>query len=229
MNKDKEKDLAADTKEYEIGHRKPPKATQFKRGMSGNPRGRPKGSKNFKTIMNEQLGARAIGNKVKTQSAKPPIAYVEVYKEPDMTKMRKDIESVTIGLSVEELRRRWAEAWGLKPHKHIGRRMLEKSLVFKLKELNGLGLTRLQQKKLEHLVKTYKRNPRCFDDRIGLKAGVRLVRTWKGKRINVLVKENGFEYNGTLYKSLSSLARTITGVTWNGWKFFGLKEKKKRW
>jgi len=61
--------------------------------------------------------------------------------------------------------------------------MLEKSLVFKVKELNGLGLTRLQQEKLDQLVKRYKRNPKCFDDRVGLKAGVRLVKTYRGERI----------------------------------------------
>lgn len=107
--------------------------------------------------------------------------------------------------------------------------MLEKSLIFKLKELNGLGLTRLQKEKLDQLVKTYKRNPHCFDDRIGLMAGVRLVRAWRGERVSVIVRENGFEYNGTVYGSLSAIAREVTGINRNGWTFFGLKGKKKRW
>lgn len=139
---------------------------------------------------------------------------------------QQEISDEIKALSLEELRQRWGKAWGIKPHRYIGRKMLEKSLAFKLRELNGQGLTRLQQAKLDQLVKTYKRNPKCFDDRIGLKAGNRLVRMWKGERKVVDVKTDGFEYNGVLYSSLSRVAREITGTTWNGWKFFHVKRRK---
>jgi hypothetical protein len=132
-----------------------------------------------------------------------------------------------IGLPLAELRQRWQEAWGIKPHNRIGRKMLEKSLAFKLRELDGRGLTKEQQAKLDKLVTAYKHNPRCFDDRIGIKAGVRLVRIFKGVRYSVIVKSDGFEYNGTVYGSLSRVAKEITGTTYNGWTFFHLKRKKK--
>lgn len=142
--------------------------------------------------------------------------------------LQQDNSDEITSLSLSELRQRWEKAWGIKPHRYIGRKMLEKSLAFKLREINGQGLTRLQQAKLDELVKTYKRNPRCFDDRIGIKAGTILVRVFKGVRYRVLVQSDGFEYDGKVYKSLSRVAQEITGITYNGWAFFHLKKKKKK-
>lgn len=54
--------------------------------------------------------------------------------------------------------------------------------------------------------------------------GARLVRNWKGIRHEVRIMECGqYEYNGSLYKSLSAVARAITGTQWNGKLFFGVK------
>ncbi|MFL6354803.1 MAG: DUF2924 domain-containing protein [Bryobacteraceae bacterium] len=51
-----------------------------------------------------------------------------------------------------------------------------------------------------------------------------IERSYRGKQLVVLVLENGFEYNGKMYASLSSIAHQITGTRWNGFHFFGLKE-----
>lgn len=51
-----------------------------------------------------------------------------------------------------------------------------------------------------------------------------IERSYRGKQFVVTVRENGFEYNGRLYASLSSVARQITGTRWNGFQFFGLTE-----
>lgn len=58
-----------------------------------------------------------------------------------------------------------------------------------------------------------------------LKPGTRLQRTWQGRAYVVTVMEEGYEYRGKLYASLSVIARTITGTAWSGPAFFGLKEK----
>ncbi len=127
-------------------------------------------------------------------------------------------------LSIEELRQEWASAWDLQPHARIGRTMLEKSLSYKQREQ---GLTPDQQKRLEQLIKQYRRNPNCFEENIPvLKPGTRLVRNWNGARHSVLIQAAGYEYKGKIYGSLSQIASEITGTRWNGWIFFGLKKKE---
>lgn len=56
--------------------------------------------------------------------------------------------------------------------------------------------------------------------------GTILNRDYKGKRISVEVRENGFEYDGNIYKSLSAVAQAATGTKWNGFLFFGLTQSK---
>ncbi|MFN7114912.1 MAG: DUF2924 domain-containing protein [Alphaproteobacteria bacterium] len=106
--------------------------------------------------------------------------------------------------------------------------MLERSLEFKQRQVSGGGLTPEQQKKLNNLVAQYKRNPEHFDqvNMSAIKPGTRLVRVWKGKRYNVIIRANGYELDGKIYTSLSQIAADIAGTRWNGWVFFGLKDRE---
>lgn len=54
-------------------------------------------------------------------------------------------------------------------------------------------------------------------------AGTRLIREWKGVEHTVTVLDDGYDYQGRPYKSLSAIARAITGTRWNGWVFFGVR------
>ena len=129
--------------------------------------------------------------------------------------------------STAELRQKWAECWGIQPHRYIRREMLEKSLIFKMREMAGVGLNSDQQARLDRLVQAYKKNPNCFDEtRVNLKPGTRLSRMWNGKKYSVMTLTDGFEYNDQKYTSLSEIATQITGTRWNGWVFFGLKKKR---
>ncbi len=127
-------------------------------------------------------------------------------------------------LPLTELRQMWAHAWKKEPHERIGRTMLERSLEYKTQQGLGIGLKPEQQARLKQLIKQYKRNPDCFEEKSTLKPGTRLVRKHQGKKHSVLVKSDGFEYQGLTYKSLSKIATVITGQKWNGWIFFGLKK-----
>ena len=57
--------------------------------------------------------------------------------------------------------------------------------------------------------------------------GTRLVREWDGVEHVVTVLQGGFDWQGRRYKSLSAIARDITGTQWNGYRFFGLRENKR--
>jgi len=59
-----------------------------------------------------------------------------------------------------------------------------------------------------------------------LKPGTRLVREWHGRTYHVLVCDEGYEHDGRRYRSLSQIAREITGAAWSGPRFFGLKSSK---
>jgi len=58
-------------------------------------------------------------------------------------------------------------------------------------------------------------------------AGTRFVRDWNGNRYEVIAVHNGFEFEGRLYRSLTAIAKAITGTHWNGRVFFGLAKQEK--
>ena len=147
--------------------------------------------------------------------------------------MRKNSENLAVSndlgvLSLDELRRHWANAWGKVPHQRIGRSMLEKSIEYKTWETELFSLQSEQQASLNQMVAAYKRSTNYFDEnRCDIKPGTQLVRNWKGERHSVTVIADGYEYKNKKYFSLSEIASQITGTRWNGWVFFGIKKNNK--
>lgn len=129
-------------------------------------------------------------------------------------------------LTLNELRQMWAKAWGIQPNARIGRAMLEKSLQYKILEKNSQGLSPKELAQLNKLITIYKKHPQKFSSSDNdIKEGTRLVRTWKGEKHVVTVYGTEFQYRGITYGSLSKIANNITGKSWNGLVFFGLKGK----
>ncbi len=127
-------------------------------------------------------------------------------------------------INLADLRAQWQQAWQMKPHNRIGRKMLERSLYFKRHEK---PLPLQSQKRLSKLIQNYKRNPQYFSQgHLVLKPGMKILRDWKGKTHTVTVTSNGFRYDAKNYTSLSKIASEVTGSKWNGWVFFDLKDKK---
>jgi hypothetical protein len=85
---------------------------------------------------------------------------------------------------------------------------------------------RLQERKLGKLCPAVARDVRSSADprrpQVKLKPGTRLVRSWNGRTVDVLVVEDGYTFDDRTFRSLSQIARKVTGTSWSGPRFFGL-------
>src|SRR5262249_20933771 len=85
------------------------------------------------------------------------------------------------------------------------------------------GLSAMAKRRLSEMAKTLERDGDVTRDRVArLRPGAKLVREWRSQTHKVIVLEDGFEWKGTRWRSLSVIAREITGVHWSGPRFFGL-------
>src|SRR6267154_4823123 len=84
---------------------------------------------------------------------------------------------------------------------------------------------RALQRRLQTLAGDLENGARSFDPGIVLKPGATLVRQWRGHTHTVLVREDGFEYDGRRYRSLTVIAERITGAHWSGPRFFGVSKR----
>ena len=128
-----------------------------------------------------------------------------------------------------ELKEQWKSLFGTAPPP-FNRRYLESRIAYRIQELAYGGLKQATIKRLEAIGDELDGGDRSKSaKRVGLRpiVGTRLLREWKGVEHIVTVKTDGFEYEGRLYKTLSPIAREITGTRWNGWLFFGLKNSRK--
>ena len=94
---------------------------------------------------------------------------------------------------------------------------------YRLQELQHGGLGKSTRRKLKTLAKMFRTEGRVTSDPgLSLKPGARLVREWHGRTHTVTVTEDGFDYAGVTYPSLTKIAKKITGTHWSGPRFFGL-------
>ena len=124
----------------------------------------------------------------------------------------------------EELKQMWKSLCHSEPPPH-NRTFLVKRLAYRIQELAHGGLSAQTEKRLERLAvdDTPPEKRKVASDRLLL--GTRLVREWKGAEHCCTVLDDGFEYLGRRYGSLSAVATAITGTKWNGIVFFGLKRQ----
>ena len=126
----------------------------------------------------------------------------------------------TAGL--EDLRCVWRRLYRSEPPR-ISRDLLMRGIAYRRQELEHGGLSKAMRRKLKTLAKMVRTTGRIAPDpSVSLKPGARLVREWHGRTHTVTVTEDGFNYAGTSYSSLTKVARAITGARWSGPRFFGL-------
>lgn len=125
-------------------------------------------------------------------------------------------------LSRQELVERWEKRFGHRPPKACGRALLELAEAYALQAAVFGGLKPGLRRQLDgDRVKRSSSMGGSTESR-RLSPGTRLVREWNGRTHHVDVIEKGFVWNGKKHKSLSAIAREITGARWSGPRFFGL-------
>ena len=131
-------------------------------------------------------------------------------------------------LPIPELKQQWRNLFENEPPRY-NRRFLEARLAYRIQELAYGGLKAETLARLEAIADELDRSDNIGRFRHARDmpiAGTQLIREWQGVEHRVTVRDDGFEYQGTPYKSLSAIARRIAGTRWNGWVFFGLKNQR---
>ena len=121
-----------------------------------------------------------------------------------------------------ELRLAWRKLYRREPPTGLSRDLMIRALANKMQERADGGPSRSLRRRLHTLAGEFEKGRRSFDPGVVLRTGARLVRQWRGRAHTVLVLEDGFEYEGQRYRSLTMIAARITGTHWSGPRFFGL-------
>jgi hypothetical protein len=141
-------------------------------------------------------------------------------------KLGREISALS-NLPISELRERWRKLFSRTAPSAFGPDLLRRSIAFKVQENVYGGLSGESQRMLALLIRRLRENPqKALELPRRIKTGSELVRTWNGNPHRVVVGEEGFIYADEVYKTLSEIARKITGTRWNGPRFFGLRNGK---
>ena len=116
----------------------------------------------------------------------------------------------------------WRQLHRTGPPLGLSRDLLIRALANQLQEQSYGGVSRVLRRRLQSLAAASDKATMTVDPGLVLKTGTTLVRQWRGHAHTVLVCEDGFEYEGQRYRSLSVIAERITGAHWSGPRFFGL-------
>jgi Protein of unknown function (DUF2924) len=120
----------------------------------------------------------------------------------------------------------WKEHFGTSPPTQLRRNLMIPILAHRIQERAFGSLSAGTQKRLRELAEGFaNHSEQIVMSKPSLKPGTRLVREWRDQVHLVNVEANGYEYKGGRYKSLSQIARLITGTRWSGPVFFGIKSE----
>ena len=122
-------------------------------------------------------------------------------------------------MSQEELIEKWKDLFGKNPPEY-GRIFMRRRLAHRIQELFYGGLPEALKERMLAEKKPVRRK------RGVLRPGARLIREWHDVKHEVIVRDVGYEYSGRIHRSLTAVAKVITGTHWNGKAFFGIQEAK---
>jgi hypothetical protein len=146
---------------------------------------------------------------------------------------RADIKSIEADLAALEdmnppdLRKEWTRLYRSVPPRRLSRDLLQLGVAWKLQERAFGGLTAVTKRQIAELAQAMKAKADLTKIRtVHLRPGARLIREWKGETHEILVVEDGFQWRGKTWRSLSMIAREMTGTHWSGPRFFGISKAK---
>ena len=127
-------------------------------------------------------------------------------------------------LGINELRERWKAVYGRAASKEIGRSFLTRAIAYRLQERSYGGLRPTTRRLLVRFAEETAAGSSLKEPQIRkAQSGTILVREWQGNTHRVTMLDDGVSFNGKHYRSLSEVAREITGSRWSGPRFFGLR------
>ncbi|WP_349363822.1 MAG: DUF2924 domain-containing protein [Roseitalea porphyridii] len=121
----------------------------------------------------------------------------------------------------------WRKQFGREPPKYVSVQFMRRALAYEVQVKAQGGHSPAVRRALQKSLKGVRR-PNCKTrsdlpaSSLTLRPGAHLVREWNGRHYQVEVLEEGFQMDGKRYRSLSAIARKITGAHWSGPRFFGL-------
>jgi len=127
-------------------------------------------------------------------------------------------------LNRKELIEHWRDLYGNEPPRGISQQFMIRAIAYKMQEKVLGGLSAATLRFLAKAAKELNSGRQVTPPSSIIKPGTRLLREWHGINHEVVVLENGVQYKGKQYQSLSEVARIITGARWSGPLFFGLKK-----
>jgi Protein of unknown function (DUF2924) len=153
------------------------------------------------------------------------IAVVRTDRPVRNTDVSRVLEALP-ALTPDELRKEWRRFYRSQPPR-LSRDLLVRAIAYRIQELRYGGLSKATRRRLAVLVQTQRSDGEiALEGARKIRAGARLVREWNGRTHTVTVEKEGFTYAGGSYRSLSAIARDITGARWSGPRFFGLALKR---
>ena len=144
----------------------------------------------------------------------------------DMNKAAIDVAQALARLSELTIFEQWRRLHRMPPPMRLSRDLLVRGITYKLQERAYGGLSTATARKLEQAATDpLSHGALTPAPPISLRPGTRLVREWRGVTHMVLIHADGIEWRGQRYRSLSLVARKITGARWSGPRFFGLRQR----
>jgi hypothetical protein len=121
--------------------------------------------------------------------------------------------------------KQWQESFKTPAPDGIRKELMIRMLAYRIQEQAFGGLKPKIRRRLDQMAATVSKRPNSAANMARAKSGTRLIRSWQGKTHTVTVEVSGYHYEGRRYRSLSEIARQITGTQWSGPLFFGLKSR----